>query len=263
MEIFDSSNESHKVVDYEAQIIQALKTGGIKSARNTLSNIQDQLGNLQALTYRQKTGLNAFKIALNESWWSTIKHGAVSIRRSAVSDLHFFSNAYENPSFRNLFGESFGWKGELSKALENNQKALAGFSGTIFFSIIFQDSVKGLISLSQIDLHNLKSEFAIGFPNERPQGIAHKACLLFFDYYFWIIGLNKIYTLVYSENRWSSRNSEKLGLLREGFIKDYLRTERGFKSVEIFGLTRSEALENRKLLSTVWRRINRDWSRFH
>ena len=133
MEIFDSSKQSHTIEDYEAQIIQALRTGGLKSARNTLSNIQGQLGNLQALTYRQKTGLNAFNIALNESWWSTIKHGAVSIRRSTVSDLHFFDNAYENSSFRGLFGENFGWKGELSKALENNQRALAGFSGTILF----------------------------------------------------------------------------------------------------------------------------------
>jgi len=55
MEILDSSNESFNGVDYEARIIEAFKSGGVKSAHKALSNIQGQFRDFQLLTYRQRS----------------------------------------------------------------------------------------------------------------------------------------------------------------------------------------------------------------
>jgi RimJ/RimL family protein N-acetyltransferase len=243
----------------EHQVLDAFRQGGLKKAEKLLEAAALQIEKSPDNSLELIRRLDALNLAFNVHWWSSSLHGAVLIRRSNCSDEEFFRIAGQNSEFRSAFGNRFGWKGDLRNALENNRLAVPGFTGSLFFTILYKKRSIGIISLTNIDLINRKLEFSIGLPFNRPAGIAHKSCLMMFHFLFWVIGINKVYTYVYSNNYWSSKNSRKLGLHLEGFINDFVLTDEGFVSAELFGLTKEQALRSEKLVRIVKRRINQTW----
>lgn len=205
--------------------------------------------------------VNRWQWILSQAWWKSLVHGAVKIRRSHAPDSDFYAAAARDPVFRRDFGRTFGWSGDLKAALHKNSHAAPLVAGAVFYSIEYCERIVAIGSLTRIDDGNSKAELSIGFPFERPPGVAYKAMLMMLHLVFWVFGLNKVYAYVYEDNQWALDNSLRLGLRREGFLQDHFVVDNSFLSVHAFGLTRAQALEDEHLVKVVKRRINQDWRR--
>jgi RimJ/RimL family protein N-acetyltransferase len=194
------------------------------------------------------------------AWWSTVKHGKVSLRRCQESDANFYQTAFANDKFTKLYCPEHGWIGSMPKALANSGSESPPKIGSLQWVVCFEGRQVGLASLNNIDGKNFKAEFSIGFPSTPMPGVAHKASLLAMHFAYFMVGLNKLYTLVYTYNEKAKRNTERLGLLREGTLTDhYFISNVGFASVIAYGLTKKQAMDNKKLTKIVKRCINKVW----
>ncbi len=198
---------------------------------------------------------------LSPVWWSTVRHGSLSLRRCSPSDAHFLTACYQNQEFAQNFNRQKAWFGDLSKALYCYGTAPPLELGMLQWIVCLHGQPIGLASLSCLDQTNMKAEFSIGFPAAPPAGIGHKASLMAMHFGFFLINLNKLYTYVYADNVRAASLTERLGFRKEGVFHDHFHIPPyGYVDINAFGLTRNQAQRTRVLLRAAKRLIGQDWS---
>ncbi|MBQ7412442.1 MAG: GNAT family N-acetyltransferase [Clostridia bacterium] len=105
-----------------------------------------------------------------------------------------------------------------------------------------EDGPVGLIGFLNIDLRNLKAEcyICIGEQNAKGKGIAKKASLMLLEHAFKKLLLNKIYFYTEKDNLPAQALFEKIGFLKEGFLKDDLIYNGRKVDRFLYGITKKE-----------------------
>jgi ribosomal-protein-alanine N-acetyltransferase len=104
-------------------------------------------------------------------------------------------------------------------------------------------TVIGHIHLMDISLQHSKTQ--VGFVSARAywnKGIMTEALKAVLEYAFTGIGLNRIEGLCISANRAAARVLEKVGMMKEGELRDYLNQKGAFWDFSIYAILRDEFL---------------------
>jgi RimJ/RimL family protein N-acetyltransferase len=243
-----------------SEIKRLIELTQYKKAYETLCLLREQTQQGQTLSPTERQLLRQQLWQLSPMWWTPIQHGSVLLRRCTASDAAFFSQCYADAQFTQAFNRQPGWKGNLSKVLNKFGHAPPAILGTLQWIICVQGTPVGLASLSSIDARNSRAEFSIGLPGVPPAGVAHKVSLLVMHFAFFTAGLNKIYAYVYEDNQKAHHDTKRLGFMHEGRLYDhYFLPPEGFVTVDTFGLTKAQALQNMHLVKIVRRCINQQW----
>jgi len=109
------------------------------------------------------------------------------------------------------------------------------------FAIVQQNKVIGQVYLNSPDMVNQRAE--IGYMLSRNQwgkGIAPEAARAVINYGFETLSLNKIFGTCDIRNKRSWRVMEKLGMKREGLLRNHLKWRGEFLDEYYYGILRSE-----------------------
>lgn len=127
---------------------------------------------------------------------------------------------------------------ELAAIIDSYPATGAGFRAAI-------DKASGryLGEAGVLSINSPAERCVIGYnlmPQYWGQGLATEITRSLVDHAFVELGLHRVEALVMAGNLASCRVLEKAGLLREGVLKDFARTEGSFHSVCYYGLTRPD-----------------------
>lgn len=116
------------------------------------------------------------------------------------------------------------------------------------FIIVNNKNDVGMISLVNIDLKNFNAEagrFLLG-EEELTKGssTAIEATLMLYDIAFQILGLNRVYGYVSSENNMMIKFHKYLGMKEEGVMAKHYYNGKYFTDAVILGLLREEFIKN-------------------
>ncbi len=121
----------------------------------------------------------------------------------------------------------------LRKYIENSNKSVFE-TGQIRFMIIIGDSGKtiGTVDIFDFDPFNLRAGVGIliAEKDERRKGFARMALQCVLDYCFNHLKLHQVYCNITEENKPSVSLFEKLGFIKIGVKKDWLREKDGFSN---------------------------------
>lgn len=119
------------------------------------------------------------------------------------------------------------------------------------FAIVNEnDEYQGTISLKDIDLDNLKAEYAICLRKcAQGKGTAQFATKAILDFGFNEIGLNRIYLNVLSENIRANRFYQKFGFVFEGETMEDIIIREKRKNLKWYRILKNEYLNNSQMIS--------------
>ncbi len=129
----------------------------------------------------------------------------------------------------------------LSKNTNNNTRR-------DFFIFLKEDKKPiGFSSLKNIDYINSKSEMTlcIGDKEVRGRGLAKEARTLMLDYAFLELGLNKVYTHNWVENKPIINLNHKMGFKIEGTLRHNKYFKGEFRDFVVMGLLKSEWIDQK------------------
>ena len=109
-------------------------------------------------------------------------------------------------------------------------------------AVIEADGVAcGLIGLLTIDRKNKKAEYyiALGEQEYKGKGVSLQASRVLLNYAFKDLGLNRVYLYTESKNKIAQAFFEKVGFIKEGFLKDDLYCRGEFIDRIVYGISRS------------------------
>lgn len=100
----------------------------------------------------------------------------------------------------------------------------------------------GLIGLLSIDRKNRKAEYyiSLGKTEYKGKGVAVEASKLMFKYAFKVLGLNKVYAHTEVGNIAAQKLNDKVGLIKEGLLKQEIFTKGKFVDVYAYGIFKGE-----------------------
>ena len=168
---------------------------------------------------------------------------------------------------RDLSGEYFQWLNdyEVTRYLEsgvfpNSQESMEAYyqaritsSNEVFLAIILKEKDRhiGNVKLGPINWVHRFAEFGImvGARDCWSKGYGTEATLLFMDYAFKRLNLNKVILGVISEHEAAVQVYEKIGFLKEGRITNYYIIDGDYKDKTIMGITAKEFYEKNKDLN--------------
>lgn len=201
------------------------------------------------------------QLRANALWWKPMVHGRLTLRRLGPADADFYKRCFESQWFTWRFKRQQPWRGDLVKALTRLELSSPLDSGAVHWVICLSDgSHAGLASLTSFSAQNSRAEYSIGFPSPPNRIVAAVATLAVYDFAFFGIGLNKLYSYVYSDNTDAFINCERIGLRHEGTLKDhYFLPPGNFVDVHAMGLTKASLLADDRLVGLSKRWLNVDW----
>ena len=102
----------------------------------------------------------------------------------------------------------------------------------------------GTIGLLAIDRKNGKAEYyiALGEPDTKGKGIALKASELLLEYAFQYLNLHRIYLYTETENLQAQYLFEKIGFVKEGYLKDDILSHGKYVDRYIYGICKADYL---------------------
>lgn len=100
----------------------------------------------------------------------------------------------------------------------------------------------GVLGLTDIDYKNKRSNWIwyIGEMEYRGTGIAQQIQYNIYDYAFYHLGLNRLYSEVFATNIRNLKAYEKSGYYIEGILKEHVYKNGKFHDVAICGITRGQ-----------------------
>lgn len=244
------------------EIADAAANGRIKTARELLQRLSHQAGAADTLgAGDERDALSEWRFRLAAAWWTPLRGGCVTLRRLRATDADVYRAWYADAAFARRFNRQPPWTGDLANALARAGALPPLDLGLVTWMVCDREGRSlGLASLSSLDLAHARAEFALGFAAE-PVGVhAVSATLLVYDFAFFRVGLNKLYTFVYADNERARLASRRIGLVEEGRLEQHFFLPPGeFVDVFAFGLTRSRLCADRRLVELARRRLGLDW----
>lgn len=203
-------------------------------------------------------------------WLAPLSSRKLSLRRQCADDTDFLWDCYQNRAFMWLYNRFL--PADFSKdALRNNLREHAIEHPLqklrVQWIISTPDTNNswqpiGIASLVDIQPQHRRAEFLIGIPaaHHRQAGAGTTATLLVMDFAFNQIGLNKLSTIIYSDNQASRKNTQALGFTHESILREHLWHEDTQQFIDLYGkgMTVTEFRNNQRLAKLSQRLLGRD-----
>lgn len=191
-------------------------------------------------------------------WWQIVAGRRCRLRRRSMEDAEFIRQMWADANFMSAFNRFArplpAADSDLARLLAREHASIITDARSIHWTIETQDARKvGILSLVDASLANRRAEILIGVRNFPYSGIAAEAMLLAIEFGFGMMGLHKIYSLIYAGNEVSLRNAEHLGFEIEGRLRQHVvdpATKRPVDLIEV-GLLRSD------LTKPIFRKLSR------
>lgn len=240
-------------------VAEAAAQGRIADAQRLLASLAATQADHSPADLRR---LRDWQLRLAPWWWQPLAGGRLLLRRTRADDAAFYRATYESPGFARRYNRQASWSGDLAKALHRAGVLAPLELGALHWVVCRDDGTRlGLASLTSISLGNGKAEFSIGFPTAPHPLHGVLATLLVYDFAFFRLRLNKLYTYVYTDNTAALHNSLRVGLRQEGLLKDHFWLPPGeFVDVHALGLTRAQLLQDARLQALAQRRLGLRWA---
>jgi RimJ/RimL family protein N-acetyltransferase len=116
--------------------------------------------------------------------------------------------------------------------------------GSVMFAVcdIATDTYIGNARLSSIDMLNKTGVYGrlIGHPDFRGHGFGTEALILLLRYGFHDLGLNRIWSTMWVENEASDRSNGKVGMTREGIMREAVYKNGRFWDTVVLAMLRAD-----------------------
>lgn len=140
------------------------------------------------------------------------------------------------------------YQGFFGPIVEDTEKALAEQRWPDNPTFVIRDNqgqYMGMTAITQVMF--LEGNHEVGYQLPRHawrQGIATRACQLMTELAFDELDSHKVCADCYGSNVGSYKTLEKCGYVREGELADYYKTEQGFDSKLLYGMTKQQYINN-------------------
>lgn len=226
---FWQSGATHQALDclkpcLDADYLQALLLAS--KIHTTINNRPAARELLQAsILHKHHPDITQALFYLDECFFTPIQGRRVVLARRGPDDQAFVKQCWNNRSFMMRFHR-------FARAIHNddvlNQVLLAENNATLLTSTALHWTIKahagqpiGFISLVDYSAENKRAELVVGLPAPR-FGVALEACLLFLDFVFGELKLNKLCSVIYDQNTLAIQSTTHLGFVLEGVQRQHV-----------------------------------------
>jgi len=130
-------------------------------------------------------------------------------------------------------------KEDLKKYIENSKPPNA-----VMFGVCNKkdDKYIGNARISKIDWQHKKCTFGrlIGDISQRGKGVGSEVLYLILKYSFINLGMNRVYTLLFSDNEASIKSNENAGMKQEGTLRQAFYKNGSYKDVIVVSMLRED-----------------------
>jgi len=180
-------------------------------------------------------------------WWRIIEGRRCRLRRRGVQDAAFIRRLWKDEHFISAFNR-FAVRlpasdAGLANLLSREYASIVTESNSIHWTVETKDGDKaGILSFTNFSLANRRAEVMIGITTFPYSGVAVEAMLLAIEFGFGSMGLHKVYSLIYSDNEISLRNTVHFGFEVEGRLREHVVDPKSKRPVDLIqaGLLRSD-----------------------
>jgi ribosomal-protein-alanine N-acetyltransferase len=166
----------------------------------------------------------------------TLRTARLQLRPFRSEDLASVDGYISTAEFLRYLGPGYQNAEEFMKNLEE-----IDWTETGSFALDLEGCVVGSVHIGS-EAPNLRGELAcLIAPAHWSKGLAEEACTAAIRYGFDVLGLDRIYARADVRNGGSIRTMEKLGLKREGLLREHRLDQAGSRADEVvYGMLRRE-----------------------
>ncbi|MDO9470306.1 MAG: GNAT family N-acetyltransferase [Nitrosomonas sp.] len=209
-------------------------------------------------------------LEIDPAWIKPLDGEKLTLRRYSEDDAEYLHQCYKNNTFMTQYNHYIPRHQRIEdlaiKLRETNTKHPCQLKSVDW--IIFKkatDQPVGIANLVEIQFHHRRAEFLIGFANPEHHNKSYglEATLLVLDYAFNRVGLNKLTTVVYSDNAFAQKNSLALGFVQESYLREQIMEPNGEKFLNLYGngMTLNDFRNNKRIPKLSRRLLGRDITR--
>lgn len=195
-------------------------------------------------------------LEIDPIWIKPLDGEKLTLRRYSEGDAEYLHQCYKNNTFMTQYNHYIPRHQCIEdlaiKLRETNVKHPCQLKSVDW--IIFKkatDQPIGIANLVEIQFHHRSAEFLIGFANPEHHNKSYglEATLLVLDYAFNRVGLNKLTTIVYSDNVFAQKNSLALGFVQESYLREQIMEPSGNKFLDLYGngMTLNDFRNNKRI----------------
>jgi len=180
-------------------------------------------------------------------WWRTIEGRRCRLGRRSIQDTAFIRRLWADENFMSAFNRFARplptADSDLASLLSREHASVITDARSVHWTIETQDGRKvGMLSLVDVSLGNKRAETLIGIKDFPYSGISVEAMLLAVEFGFSMMGLNKIYSLIYAGNESALRSAVHFGFEVEGRLREHVVDPTTKRPVDLVqaGLLRSD-----------------------
>jgi len=164
----------------------------------------------------------------------------IKLRKLELKDVPFMLEWIQDPEISNLF--QFDARSQTEEKMESFIRGSWVEKQTMHFAVVDDyDEYLGTISLKNIDNIKLDGEYAISLRKKfHGKGIADEATRAILEYAFNMLGLNRIYLNVLSNNYRAVGFYEKFGFVYERETRKYMLNIGKYQNLRWYALMREE-----------------------
>ena len=209
-------------------------------------------------------------LEIDPAWIKPLDGEKLTLRRYSEADAEYLHQCYKNNTFMTQYNHYIPRHQRIEdlaiKLRETNAKHPRQLKSIDW--IIIKKATKqpiGIANLVEIQFHHRRAEFLIGFANPENHNKSYglEATLLVLDYAFNRVGLNKLITVVYSDNAFAQKNSLALGFVQESYLREQIMEPSGNKFLDLYGngMTLNDFRNNKRILKLSRRLLGFDITR--
>lgn len=229
----------------------------LDKARHTLQMVMSRIRQ-QGATQVLPAWMTNYQWQLAPCWWQLHSARRVRIRRAQPTDAAWIKACFADDHFAQAVNREYASRLRhipevvLGQQLQAQLMQSPVEQGAVLWLIdrIYQDQYQtiGLASFANIDIHNHRAEFSIGFPEPLPSSVVViESVFLLADIFFRQLGMRKATASIYEDNPKSEDLIAillRLGFQSEGVLREQVRVENRYVNLHIFGALRHEVLAN-------------------
>lgn len=195
-------------------------------------------------------------LEIDPAWIKPLDGEKLTLRRYSEDDAEYLHQCYKNNTFMTQYNHYIPRHQRIEdlaiKLRETNAKHPCQLKSIDW--IIIKKATKqpiGIANLVEIQFHHRRAEFLIGFANPEHHNKSYglEATLLVLDYAFNRVGLNKLITVVYSDNAFAQKNSLALGFVQESYLREQIKEPNCEKFLNLYGngMTLNDFRNNKRI----------------
>ena len=195
-------------------------------------------------------------LEIDPAWIKPLDGEKLTLRRYSEDDAEYLHQCYKNNTFMTQYNHYIPRHQRIEdlaiKLHETNAKHPCQLKSIDW--IIIKKATKqpiGIANLVEIQFHHRRAEFLIGFANPEHHNKSYglEATLLVLDYAFNRVGLNKLITVVYSDNAFAQKNSLALGFVQESYLREQIKEPNCEKFLNLYGngMTLNDFRNNKRI----------------